>query len=35
MRLSYLFLLRAQVIEKEEGTEKKVSATTYFITGSS
>nr|YP_009634430.1 Ycf1 protein [Jasminum polyanthum]YP_009634442.1 Ycf1 protein [Jasminum polyanthum]QBS49383.1 Ycf1 protein [Jasminum polyanthum]QBS49384.1 Ycf1 protein [Jasminum polyanthum] len=29
--LSYLFLLRAQVME--EGTEKKVSATTGFITG--
>ncbi|KAL8546607.1 hypothetical protein ACS0TY_006361 [Phlomoides rotata] len=28
---SYLFLLRAQVME--EGTEKKVSATTGFITG--
>nr|WAX37822.1 hypothetical chloroplast RF1 [Phyllanthus niruri subsp. lathyroides] len=28
---SYLFLLRARVIE--EGTEKKVSATTGFITG--
>ena len=31
---SYLFLLRAQVMEEgEEGTEKKVSATTGFITG--
>nr|YP_010556122.1 hypothetical chloroplast RF1 [Salix matsudana f. pendula]UYR96224.1 hypothetical chloroplast RF1 [Salix matsudana f. pendula] len=31
---SYLFLLRARVIEEgEEGTEKKVSATTGFITG--
>nr|YP_009568907.1 hypothetical protein RF1 [Marcgravia coriacea]QBC67932.1 hypothetical protein RF1 [Marcgravia coriacea] len=31
---SYLFLLRAQVMEGgEEGTEKKVSATTGFITG--
>ncbi|KAL2225252.1 UNVERIFIED_CONTAM: Protein TIC, partial [Sesamum indicum] len=30
-RPSYLFLLRAQVME--EGTEKKVSATTGFITG--
>nr|QBC72589.1 hypothetical protein RF1 [Simmondsia chinensis] len=31
---SYLFLLRAQVIEEgEEGTEKKVSATTGFIMG--
>uniref|UniRef100_A0A166B4J1 Protein TIC 214 n=1 Tax=Daucus carota subsp. sativus TaxID=79200 RepID=A0A166B4J1_DAUCS len=31
---SYLFLLRAQVMEVgEEGTEKKVSATTGFITG--
>nr|QEJ86786.1 Ycf1 [Nasa triphylla] len=31
---SYLFLLRAQAMEKgEEGTEKKVSATTGFITG--
>ena len=30
---SYLFLLRARVIEEgEEGTEKKVSATTGFIT---
>nr|UBX38630.1 hypothetical protein RF1 [Bupleurum fruticosum] len=29
---SYLFLLRARVME-EEGTEKKVSATTGFITG--
>ncbi|KAI9385522.1 hypothetical protein POPTR_011G073900v4 [Populus trichocarpa] len=30
----YLFLLRARVIEEgEEGTEKKVSATTGFITG--
>ena len=28
---SYLFLLQAQVME--EGTEKKVSATTDFITG--
>lgn len=31
---SYLFLLRAQVMEEgEEGTEKKVSATTGFLTG--
>nr|YP_010472639.1 Ycf1 [Hymenaea courbaril]UVH65762.1 Ycf1 [Hymenaea courbaril] len=31
---SYLFLLRARVMEEgEEGTEKKVSATTGFITG--
>jgi hypothetical protein len=31
---SYLFLLRAHVMEEgEEGTEKKVSATTGFITG--
>nr|YP_010214786.1 hypothetical chloroplast RF19 [Nuytsia floribunda]UBN08707.1 hypothetical chloroplast RF19 [Nuytsia floribunda] len=31
---SYLFLLRAQVMEeREEGTEKKVSAITGFITG--
>nr|YP_009469397.1 hypothetical chloroplast RF1 [Byrsonima crassifolia]AVD96623.1 hypothetical chloroplast RF1 [Byrsonima crassifolia] len=31
---SYLFLLRARVIEEgEKGTEKKVSATTGFITG--
>nr|YP_009662491.1 hypothetical chloroplast RF19 [Tiarella trifoliata]QCU47935.1 hypothetical chloroplast RF19 [Tiarella trifoliata] len=31
---SYLFLLRAQVMEEgEEGTQKKVSATTGFITG--
>nr|ATV97074.1 hypothetical chloroplast RF1 [Eschweilera wachenheimii] len=31
---SYLFLLQAQVMEEgEEGTEKKVSATTGFITG--
>nr|YP_009240853.1 ycf1 protein [Diplopanax stachyanthus]AJO25203.1 ycf1 protein [Diplopanax stachyanthus] len=31
---SYLFLLRAQAMEEgEEGTEKKVSATTGFITG--
>ena len=31
---SYLFLLRAQVMEEgEEGTEKKVSAITCFITG--
>ncbi|KAJ8746929.1 hypothetical protein K2173_007697 (mitochondrion) [Erythroxylum novogranatense] len=31
---SYLFLLRARVIEEgEEGTEKKVSATAGFITG--
>ncbi|KAJ9128852.1 hypothetical protein P3X46_034411 [Hevea brasiliensis] len=31
---SYLFLLRARVIEEgEEGTEKKVSETTGFITG--
>nr|YP_009561474.1 Ycf1 [Deutzianthus tonkinensis]QAT19563.1 Ycf1 [Deutzianthus tonkinensis] len=31
---SYFFLLRARVIEEgEEGTEKKVSATTGFITG--
>nr|QKV09714.1 putative chloroplast RF1 [Pyrularia edulis] len=31
---SYLFLLQAQVMEeREEGTEKKVSATTGFITG--
>ena len=31
---SYLFLLRSQVMEEgEEGTEKKVSATTGFITG--
>nr|YP_010360798.1 hypothetical chloroplast RF1 [Dillenia turbinata]UNQ85758.1 hypothetical chloroplast RF1 [Dillenia turbinata] len=31
---SYLFLLRAQVMEEgEEGTEKKISATTGFITG--
>nr|ADD30913.1 putative RF1 protein [Berberidopsis corallina] len=31
---SYLFLLRAQVMEEgEDGTEKKVSATTGFITG--
>nr|YP_010492236.1 hypothetical chloroplast RF19 [Carum buriaticum]UWM94547.1 hypothetical chloroplast RF19 [Carum buriaticum] len=31
---SYLFLLRAQVMEEEEeGTEKKVSATTGFIAG--
>ncbi|XP_020523875.1 uncharacterized protein LOC110007396, partial [Amborella trichopoda] len=31
---SYLFLLRARVLEEgEEGTEKKVSATTGFITG--
>nr|WNE91486.1 Ycf1 protein [Firmiana danxiaensis]WNE91579.1 Ycf1 protein [Firmiana danxiaensis] len=31
---SYLFLLRARVMEKgEEGTEKKVSATTGFIAG--
>nr|YP_010439720.1 Ycf1 protein [Viola betonicifolia]UTC33657.1 Ycf1 protein [Viola betonicifolia]UXO95085.1 Ycf1 protein [Viola betonicifolia] len=31
---SYLFLLRARVIEEgEEGTEKKISATTGFITG--
>ena len=31
---SYLFLLRARIMEEgEEGTEKKVSATTGFITG--
>ncbi|MFS7891981.1 hypothetical protein Hanom_Chr00s000457g01644571 [Helianthus anomalus] len=31
---SYLFLLRAHVMEEgEEGAEKKVSATTGFITG--
>nr|YP_010418580.1 hypothetical protein RF1 [Australina pusilla]USG51521.1 hypothetical protein RF1 [Australina pusilla] len=31
---SYLFLLRARVMEEgEEGTEKKISATTGFITG--
>ncbi|GMP66253.1 hypothetical protein CsSME_00026680 [Camellia sinensis var. sinensis] len=31
---SYLFLLRAQIMEEgEEGTKKKVSATTGFITG--
>ena len=31
---SYLFILRAQVMEEgEEGTEKKVSAITDFITG--
>nr|YP_010623616.1 hypothetical chloroplast RF1 [Uvaria dulcis]YP_010623637.1 hypothetical chloroplast RF1 [Uvaria dulcis]WBF97674.1 hypothetical chloroplast RF1 [Uvaria dulcis]WBF97695.1 hypothetical chloroplast RF1 [Uvaria dulcis] len=30
---SYLFLLRARVMEQEEGTEKLVSATTGFIMG--
>nr|YP_010998082.1 hypothetical chloroplast RF19 [Oxandra asbeckii]WPF64725.1 hypothetical chloroplast RF19 [Oxandra asbeckii] len=30
---SYLFLLRARVLEEEEGTEKLVSATTGFIMG--
>nr|YP_010623722.1 hypothetical chloroplast RF1 [Annona mucosa]YP_010623743.1 hypothetical chloroplast RF1 [Annona mucosa]WBF97779.1 hypothetical chloroplast RF1 [Annona mucosa]WBF97800.1 hypothetical chloroplast RF1 [Annona mucosa] len=30
---SYLFLLRARVMEEEEGTEKLVSATTGFIMG--
>nr|YP_010883069.1 hypothetical protein RF1 [Androsace henryi]WIF27653.1 hypothetical protein RF1 [Androsace henryi] len=30
---SYLFLLRAQVMEEEERTQKKVSATTGFIMG--
>nr|AME16612.1 Ycf1 [Ligustrum vulgare] len=30
---SYLFLLRAQVMEEEEGTEKMVSAATGFIMG--
>ncbi|KAJ0555560.1 hypothetical protein HanIR_Chr07g0303501 [Helianthus annuus] len=30
---SHLFLLQAHVMEEEEGAEKKVSATTSFITG--